>query len=397
MGNSFLLLSGIGLFALVAGALGGWFFRSRLAARDKSAMNARWRDLLNAQRTEQDRLAGQNRTLMETISEHRQVQSEADARSRALSESVQEAFALRDAAEERAAAAERRADDLDQALAERPTTAENSSEKDKKIFRLSRELESWQNRLPPLLEKFRNRDLEAQQLEVELDAANARIRSLESRAPQTAGTRIEPLDDAALAEGEPASNEQFGDSMAVEALHEAADAEQSFDPGDEDGAGSDLDVVNGGSETAFEDVFDAALACGSDADEGHVDTFAGEVFADVGSQGVDEWLDASEDASPTGAEEFRDPAPGAHDGVQAEPARTGTDDLKAIKGVGPAIEKILKGLGIFTYRQIADLSEAEIDRVAGELRGFRSRIYREDWIGQARTLDDARREAPADT
>ena len=40
--------------------------------------------------------------------------------------------------------------------------------------------------------------------------------------------------------------------------------------------------------------------------------------------------------------------------------------------------------------RFADLSEAEIDRVAGELRGFRSRIYREDWIGQARQLESAK-------
>ena len=32
------------------------------------------------------------------------------------------------------------------------------------------------------------------------------------------------------------------------------------------------------------------------------------------------------------------------------------------------------------------MSEFEIDRIAQHLRGFRSRIYREDWIGQARDL-----------
>ena len=32
------------------------------------------------------------------------------------------------------------------------------------------------------------------------------------------------------------------------------------------------------------------------------------------------------------------------------------------------------------------MSEYEIDRVAQQLKGFRSRIYREDWIGQARAL-----------
>jgi NADH-quinone oxidoreductase subunit E len=62
------------------------------------------------------------------------------------------------------------------------------------------------------------------------------------------------------------------------------------------------------------------------------------------------------------------------------------DDLKRIKGVGPAIEKTLNELGIFSFDQIAEMSEYEIDRVAQRLKGFRSRIYRQDWIGQARDL-----------
>jgi predicted flap endonuclease-1-like 5' DNA nuclease len=62
------------------------------------------------------------------------------------------------------------------------------------------------------------------------------------------------------------------------------------------------------------------------------------------------------------------------------------DNLKKIKGVGPAIEKTLNGLGICRFNQIAEMSEYDIDRVAQQLKGFRSRIYREDWVGQARTL-----------
>jgi NADH-quinone oxidoreductase subunit E len=62
------------------------------------------------------------------------------------------------------------------------------------------------------------------------------------------------------------------------------------------------------------------------------------------------------------------------------------DDLKQIKGVGPAIETTLNELGIFRFNQIAEMSEYDIDRVAQRLKGFRSRIYREDWIGQARDL-----------
>ena len=64
------------------------------------------------------------------------------------------------------------------------------------------------------------------------------------------------------------------------------------------------------------------------------------------------------------------------------------DNLKQIKGVGPAIEKTLNELGIKLFDQIAQMSEYDIDRVAHRLKGFRSRIYREDWIGQARDLHD---------
>ena len=49
------------------------------------------------------------------------------------------------------------------------------------------------------------------------------------------------------------------------------------------------------------------------------------------------------------------------------------DDLQAIKGVGPAIEKTLHELGIFRYSQIAEMSEYDINRVAERLKGFRSR------------------------
>ena len=57
-----------------------------------------------------------------------------------------------------------------------------------------------------------------------------------------------------------------------------------------------------------------------------------------------------------------------------------------IKGIGPAIQKTLNEMGICRFGQIADMSEYDIDRVAQRLKGFRSRIYREDWIGQARDL-----------
>ena len=69
-----------------------------------------------------------------------------------------------------------------------------------------------------------------------------------------------------------------------------------------------------------------------------------------------------------------------------EPINGAREKLQSIKGIGPAIEKTLNEMGIFRFQQIEDMSEYEIDRVAQRLKGFRSRIYREDWIGQARDL-----------
>jgi NADH-quinone oxidoreductase subunit E len=59
------------------------------------------------------------------------------------------------------------------------------------------------------------------------------------------------------------------------------------------------------------------------------------------------------------------------------------DDLKQINGIGPGIEKILHGLGIFHFRQIAAFTPENVAWVDQHLR-FHGRIEREDWIGQAR-------------
>jgi predicted flap endonuclease-1-like 5' DNA nuclease len=62
------------------------------------------------------------------------------------------------------------------------------------------------------------------------------------------------------------------------------------------------------------------------------------------------------------------------------------DDLKLIVGVGPVIERMLYQSGIASYRQIARLSEREIDAIDARLAEFPGRIRRDGWVTQARTL-----------
>ena len=58
------------------------------------------------------------------------------------------------------------------------------------------------------------------------------------------------------------------------------------------------------------------------------------------------------------------------------------DDLKAISGVGPKLETVLNGLGVWTYAQVARWGREEIAWVDDYL-SFKGRIGRDDWIGQA--------------
>lgn len=63
------------------------------------------------------------------------------------------------------------------------------------------------------------------------------------------------------------------------------------------------------------------------------------------------------------------------------------DDLKLINGIGPAVEKRLNGVSIFTFAQLAALSPADIAAAVAGLAGLSAeRIIKQDWIGQARKL-----------
>ncbi len=61
------------------------------------------------------------------------------------------------------------------------------------------------------------------------------------------------------------------------------------------------------------------------------------------------------------------------------------DDLKLVSGIGPKIEGILHGLGVYTFAQIASWKKAEREWVDDYL-SFSGRIERDDWVKQAKAL-----------
>ena len=297
---------GIITVTAIVGVVLGWSLRARRCAQEKTAINTGWQEQIEAQRLEHARLVEQNKSLMEQVGRFKASAKDAVNRAKELSAAVIDVSGQRDELHREIAdvrdgldAAQQQRHqletDLHSASANDRSLSAALQKKDEKIFKLSRELDDWQQRVPPLVDRYRERNTEAEQLEIDLAEARARIHALET-VLGSEQTRVEPVDQDALANNMDASNDTMDTGI------------RPNDPMETDirAHGSLVDLLR--------------------------------------------------------------------------------DDLKCIKGIGPAIEKTLNELGIFRLSQIAEMTEYDIDRVASRLKGFRSRIYREDWIGQAREL-----------
>ncbi len=245
----------LGLLAamLALGFIAAWIMRSSRTAREKQAITASWQEQMNAQGAEHDRLADQNKSLMEQISQYRASKKDSDLRAKELSDSLKEAFQKRDDLQRQlkevrsnldvaVARAEKLRSDVESGDVRNQASASVLKEKDDKIFKMSRELESWQNRLPPLIERYRLRDKEAQELEAELVTARERLAAFESQSDQT---RIEPVETSPIADGLDASNDQYDDTaeeqLADELLADGDDERGAVDATFSDVA-ADIDV-----------------------------------------------------------------------------------------------------------------------------------------------------------
>jgi len=360
--------------SVALGAVVGWITRGKRCAQEKTTVNEGWQRQLEAQRSEHTRLLDQNRTLMEQISQLQASGKDATNRARELSDALKEAFGRRDQLQrqlkEIRSSLERAVRQREELQSEVKSSAERDDsiratlqEKDDKIFRLSRELENWQNRLPPLIDRYREHDTEARELEEALAAARARVDELERDADPDE-TRIEPADQEALGNELDASNDPT--NITYTGLEEVlADDDEAFTVGAEDGAEFGEHPPDAPSDEP--DIGDERVPPG---DETGIATGAAAL------ESADDADDADEDDNTAYLSGLHGP----------EPAGGLRDNLRLIKGIGPAIEKTLNELGIFRFHQIAEMTQYDIDRVAQRLKGFSSRIYREDWIGQARDL-----------
>jgi len=413
---------GLLVLMLAIGTIIGWILRSDRCAKEKIAVSASWQEQLESQQSEHNRLAEQNKSLMEQISQYQASQKDYSNRAKELSSSLKEALAKRDEMQRQMKDIR---GNLEVAIAQRDRLKENLQsknvsgqsaalkEKDDKIFRLSRELTSWQSRVPPLVERFQDRDKQARQLEEDLDKAHTRLSALETMI-KSDQTRIEPVDADSLPDGGDASNEP----IAVTSAHDTLELQdQVEDHIDDESADSEFMSMDGFDEPATTDVEDEVTKefsavfdvpnTGSAESDNEEDSSEEPAEKHKGDdlEDADEEEDTGDDPDDDDAEEDPGDDPDDDD-AEEDPGddpdddddRPGEDepdtpdaveekdDLRKIKGIGPSIEKTLHSLGIHRFHQLAEMSEYEIDRVAQQLKGFRSRIYREDWIGQARDL-----------
>ena len=349
--------------AVGVGIIAGWVMRGNRCAQEKIAVNSGWQEQMEAQRTEHERLLGQNTSLMEQVNQNKASGKDATNRAKELSAALKEAFERRDGLQREIKDVR---NTLESAVGERDKLQANMKslsandgslsdelqKKDEKIAKLGRDLDKWQDRLPPLIERYRVRNEEAEQLEVELAEARDRIAALEA---------MLAADDSQVD-----TDETRGEPAVADAMSNGLDASNDPDDADDAASGEMLsadDILD--EDDDVDDVIDAD-------DETHIEEHS------FDAQPVND--------SPQDDDDAEDDEQGDEQGDEQDDELTLQDDLKQIKGIGPAIEKTLNELGIIRLSQIADMSEYDIDRVAKRLKGFRSRIYREDWIGQARDL-----------
>ncbi len=144
------------------------------------------------------------------------------------------------------------------------------------------------------------------------------------------------------------------------------------------------------ADKAKEKMDERAAKAGDAADE------AGEAVEDVAEEAGEAVADAADKAKEARAAAADKAADVAGDvaedvtGTRPEAlsaARGGQpDDLKQIKGIGPKLEKLCNELGFYHFDQIAGWTEDEIAWVDANLKGFKGRVSRDNWVEQAKTL-----------
>lgn len=263
------------------------------------------------------------------------------------------------------------------------------------------------NKLAEAEGKLRERDDELAALRKDRDAADKAAKEATAASEASAARLAEVRAEADSAEADlKASRAEAADAKAraneAEAAARAAQdnadraaaqlAELEDRPSAGDGGDSALLGFAGGAA--------AGAAAGSHSSDSDSDAIAAVGNADDDADGSDDGSDSS-DGSYSDSDSDSDSSDGSNADVDATPsalgfsaaapvtgvaATTAPDDLKDIVGVGPKLNALLIERGITTFRQIAVMTDAEVDELDDSLPDFQGRVRREEWVRQSGEL-----------
>lgn len=120
-------------------------------------------------------------------------------------------------------------------------------------------------------------------------------------------------------------------------------------------------------------------------------------IAEILKPGVKSALGGKKKAAKPAEEPAADAAPAKAAKAEAKPAKApakakaaaGADDLTQLNGVGPAFAKKLAEAGVTSFAQVATWTEADLERLDGEIAGLKAKAESGEWIAQAKELAGA--------
>lgn len=112
-------------------------------------------------------------------------------------------------------------------------------------------------------------------------------------------------------------------------------------------------------------------------------------IAEILKPGAKSALGGKKKAAKPAQEPAADAAPAKPAKAAAKPKTAGGDDLTQLSGVGPAYAKKLAEAGVTTFAQVAAWTEADLERLDGEIAGLKAKAESGEWIAQAKELAGA--------
>ena len=94
----------------------------------------------------------------------------------------------------------------------------------------------------------------------------------------------------------------------------------------------------------------------------------------------------AENAPKAKAEKAKAQAAPKAKAAKPAPVSSIPENLELIKGLGPKVNTLLKGLGVTSFAQVASWTAADVSEIDAQLGAFAGRITRDNWIDQAQLL-----------